>query len=104
MPMISVIIASCGQIYLRGVRLDWRRPFEIWQVANERQQPLIGDIQRSELRGLPLLLWLVLGSLPVFALAFAELKWLLPLRLTVSSLLACDHDSLSHCIDVIFQG
>ena len=54
--MISMIIASYGRVSLRGVCLDWRRPFEILQVSNERQQPLIGDIQMSELRGLPLLM------------------------------------------------
>ena len=99
-----VIIASYGHVSMRGVRLDWRRPFEIWQVGNERQQPLVGDIQRSELRGLSLLMWLVLGSLSVFALPFTGLKRFLPLLLTISSWLAYDHDSLSRCTDVIFQG
>ena len=79
-------------------------PFKIWQVANERQQPLIGDIQRSELWGLPFLLWLVLGSLLVFALSFAGLKRLLYFRLTVSRRLACDHDNLSRGTDIVFQG
>ena len=59
MPMISVKIAPHEWVSLRGVRLDWRRPFEIWQVVNEEQQPLISDIQRSKLWGLPILLWLV---------------------------------------------
>ena len=54
--------------------------------------------------GLPLLLWLVSGSLPVFVLSFTGLKRLFPLWLTVSSRLACDHDSLSRCTDIVFQG
>ena len=83
--MISVIVASHVRVSLRGVLLVWHRPFEIWQVANERQQPLISDIQRGELWGFPLLLWLVSGSLPVFALSFVGLKQLLPLQLTFSS-------------------
>ena len=84
--------------------MDLCRPCEIWQVTNERQQPLISDIQRSELWGLPLLLWLVSRSLPIFSLSFVGLKQLLPLQLTVSNRLAYDHDSLSRCTDIIFQG
>ena len=99
-----MIIASYGRVSLRGVRLNWHRPFGIWQVANERQQPLIGDIQMSELRGLPFLLGLVSGSLPVFALSFARLRWLLPLWFTVPNWLTCDHDSLSRCTNIVFQG
>ena len=102
-PMIYVIIASYVRVSLRGVRLDWRGPFEIWKVANEGQQALIGDIPGSELRGLPLLLCLISGLLPIFALPFPELKRLLSLRLTTSNRLAYDHNSLSGCTDVIFQ-
>ena len=71
---------------------------------NEGQQPLIDDIQRSEFLGFPLLLRLVSGSLPIFSLPLVGLKRLLPLQLAISSQLASDHDSLSHCMDVIFQG
>ena len=104
MPMILVIITSHGWVSLRGVCLDWRGPFEIGQVANEGQQPLIGDIQKSELRGLPLLLRFISGSLLIFALPLAGLRRLLPFRLAVSSCLARDHDCLSCCTNVIFQG
>ena len=68
---------------------------------NEGQQPLVGDIQRSELRGLPLLIRLVSGSLSIFALPLAGLKRLLPLQLAISNWLAHDHDCLSCCTDVI---
>ena len=77
---------------MRGVRLDWCRPFEIWQVANKGQQPFIGDIQRSEPRGLSLLLLLVSGPLSILALSLAGLKRLFPFQLVVSDWLACDHD------------
>ena len=33
--VISMIIASYGNVSLRGVCLDWRGPFEIWEVTNE---------------------------------------------------------------------
>ena len=78
-----MIIASHGWVSLREVCLDWHKPFKSRQVANEGQQPLIGDIQRSELRGLPFLLRLVSGSLSIFALPLAELRQLLSLRLAV---------------------
>ena len=61
MPMIPMIVASLGQVSLKGFYLDWRGPLEIWNVANEGQQPFIGDIQRGELRGLSLLLRFVSG-------------------------------------------
>ena len=100
--MIPVIIASHGRVSLRGICLYWRGPFEIEQVANEGQQPLISDIQRSELRGFSLLLRLVSGSLSIFALSLAGLKRLFPFRLAVSDWLA--RDCLSCYADVIFQG
>ena len=102
--MTFVIVATFERVSLRGVRLDWRKPLKIWQITDEGQQPLIGEIQRSELRGLPLLLRLVSGSLLIFALPFVGLKRLLPFRLIVFSWLACDHDSLSRCVDIVFQG
>ena len=37
MPMIPMIIASHGWVCLRGVHLDWRKPYKIWQVTNEGQ-------------------------------------------------------------------
>ena len=102
--MISVIVASHGRVSLRGVRLDWHSPLEIWQVANEGQQPFIGDIQRGELQGLSLLLRLVSGPLSILTLPLAGLKRLFPFWLVVSDWLARDHDCLSCCTDVIFQG
>ena len=38
------------------------------------------------------------------SLPFPRVRRLLPFQLTASSRLACDHDSLSHYMDVIFQG
>ena len=84
--------------------MDWHRPLGIWQVADEGQQPLIGDIQMSEFSGLPFLLWLVSGSLPIFAQPLAGLKRLLPLWLIVPSRLARDHGCLSRYTDIILQG
>ena len=76
-----MIVALHGWISLRGVHLDWRGPFEIWKVVNEGQQSFIGDNQRSELRGLPLFLRLVSGSLSIFSLSSTGLRQLLPLQL-----------------------
>ena len=97
-----MIITSNGWVSLRGVRLDWHRPFEIWKVANKGQQPLVSDIQRSELWGLPFILWLVSGSLSIFALSFIGLRKLIPFRLIVCSRFACDHDGFSRCMDIVF--
>ena len=82
-PVISMIITPYGWGYgwvsLRGIRLDRCRPLEIWQVANEGQQPLICDVHGGKLRGFPLFLCLVTGLLSIFALTFLGLKRLLPL-------------------------
>ena len=83
--------------------MDRCRPLEIWQVVNEGQQPFICDVQGGELRRLPLFLLLIAGSLSVFALTFLGLRQLLPLLLVALSRLACDHDSLCCCADIIFQ-
>ena len=40
-----MIIAPQRFVSLSRIRLDGYKPFEIWQVANEGQQPFIRDIK-----------------------------------------------------------
>ena len=61
--MVSMIIAPQGSIALVQAYPHRWGPLEIGKVSNEGKEPVIGDVERSELRGL-----LALFRLPVRAL------------------------------------
>ena len=44
MPKIFMIITPQGFVSLGGIGLDLCRPFKLWKVANDEQQPFIRDV------------------------------------------------------------
>ena len=100
-PMVPMIITSQGFVSMSGICLDGRRPFDIWEVTNEGQQPFVRDVQGSELRGLSFLMRLVSRSLSISFLTFVG--WLLSCRFFFLNRLVCDHDRLGYCSDIVLQ-
>ena len=72
MAMVSMIITPYGSFELVWTRPHRWGPLEIGEVPNESQEPVIGDVERSELGGL-----LPLFGLPVRALLTLVLAALL---------------------------
>ena len=49
MPMVPVVIAPQRSIVLLKIRLNWCRPFKVRVIPDEREEPVVGDVQRGEL-------------------------------------------------------
>ena len=93
-----MIITPQRLVALCGILLNGRGPFEVRVIPDEREESIIRDIRRGELRGLPH--FLRLGVFLVFILAPFVLKLSLGGRLGA---LSCDHYCLIGCPDVILQ-
>ena len=98
--MVPVIIASQGSFALvRTCSHRWG-PFEVGEVPDDGQEPVIGNVKSSELRGIFPLLGLPVGALMAFALAAFLFGQALSGRLAA---LGSYHDGLRGGPDVIFQ-
>ena len=98
--MVPVIIPSQGSIALvRTCSHRWG-PFEVGEVPDDGQEPVIGDVKSSELGGIFPLLGLPIGALLAFALAAFMFGRALSGRLAT---LGGYHDGLRGGPDVIFQ-
>ena len=49
MPMVPVVIAPQRSIALLGIRLNWCKPFKVKVIPDEKEEPVVGDVQRGEL-------------------------------------------------------
>ena len=53
MPVVPMVIAPQILIALLEIRLNWRRPFKVKVIPDEREESVIGDVQRGELGRFP---------------------------------------------------
>ena len=98
--MVPVIIASQGSVALvRTCPHRWG-PFEVGEVPDDGQEPVIGDVESSEPGGIFSLLGLPVGALLAFAFATFLFGQALSGRLAA---LGSYHDCLQGGPDVIFQ-
>ena len=100
LAMVLGIIASQGSATLVWTYPHRWGPFEVGEVPDDGQEPVIGDVESSELRGIFPLLGLLVGSLLAFALAAFLFERALSDRLAA---LGGYHDGLRGVSDVIFQ-
>ena len=98
--MVPVIIASQGSVALVRTYSHRWGPFEVGEVSDDGQEPVIGDVESSELGGIFPLLRLPIGALLTFALAAFLFGQALSGRLVT---LGGYHDGLRGGLDVIFQ-
>ena len=66
--MVHVIIAPQGSVGLVWSCLHWRGPFEVGEIADEGKEPIICNVESSELGGIFLLLGLPVWELLALAL------------------------------------
>ena len=98
--MVPVVIASYGSVALvRTCSHRWG-PLEVGEVPDYGQEPVIGDVESSELGGIFSLLRFPVGALLALALAAFLLGRALRGRLAA---LGGYHDGLRGGPDVIFQ-
>ena len=100
MPVVLVVIAPQRSIALLGIRLNWCRPFKVRVIPYDREEPIVGDVQRGELGRFPLSLCVLLGALLVFTVAPFLLKLPPCCQLAI---LGGNHYFLGGCSDIIFQ-
>ena len=98
--MVPVIIASQGSVALVQTCPHRWGSFEVGEVPNDGQEPVIGDVESSEQGGIFPLLGLPVGALLDFALAAFLFKGVLSDRLAA---LGGYHDGLRGGSDIIFQ-
>ena len=67
--MVPVIIASQGSVALVRTCSPRLGPFEVREVLDDGQEPVIGDVESNELGGIFPLLGFPVGALLAFALA-----------------------------------
>ena len=63
--MVPVIIAPQGSVTLVRSCSHWQGPLEVGEIADEGQEPVIGDVESSELGGIFLLLGIPVWELLV---------------------------------------
>ena len=97
--MVPVIIASQGSVELVWICPHRWGPFEVGEVPDDGQEPVIGDVESSELGGIFPLLGLPVEALLAFALAAFLFRRALSDRLAA---LCGYHDGLRGGRDVIF--
>ena len=68
MAVVSVVVTPQRPIALVRICPHRWGPFKIRVVPDEGEQPVIGDVEGSELGRFPFLFWLFLGALLTFAL------------------------------------
>ena len=68
MAMVPVIIAPQGSVVMVRSCPHWWGPFEVGEIADEGQEPVICDVESSELGGIFLLLGLPAWELLALAL------------------------------------
>ena len=54
MPVVPVIIAPQRLIALLGIQLNWCRPFIVRVIPNEKEESVVGNVQRGKLGRFPL--------------------------------------------------